>query len=188
MKNKPGKPKNKDKTFRNRLLAVIIISLFLVLVMGFILMGSMRYRILRVRGHSQFDRDSDYILKEVIIATEVEDPGDEDETWYYKSIGGAYNYLDFELENITEDAKEEFILDLSLRLLIENEIDSIFIIFIVVEVNATDVEKVLVSEEIDLYKSTDIQLNGYDYSKEEVETEITDLSANFLLEAILNIV
>jgi len=188
--NKPPRKKaqNDKKRYRNRSLIVISISMFLLIAMGFILIGAINYRVLRVRTNINFEKDSDYIVREILIAKDVVDPRDEDDTWYFNVVGGAYNYIDFEGGLNISEAKEDFIQDFYERLQLEIEIESIYIIFLVVPKSNINKTLAVISEEIELGLSTDIKLDSYDYDFDEIEYELTDLSAGFILEALFNIV
>jgi len=108
---------------KNRsLLFIGIILIFMILVGSIYVIGSLKYKVVRFRFSTSYASPSGYRLHNGFIGEEVLNSSDV--VWYYKDVGGAFNFISIE-NDINE---EEFVKDYSARLLIESYHTDLYIV------------------------------------------------------------
>lgn len=182
-KNKRKTPKPEWKISRNRwILTFTVLFICVFIVFGLLYVGMTKYRILRVRFSATFLEDlpdlfgtgssepNGIALTHVLIAEEVPNPlseGFEENEWYYEIIGGAFNPEFF--NNNTDpsgffglgsdqDWKHEYYQ----KLYLDENIETIQVILLFM--NLTSRYNFWLSQEVTLFKSTEVIIQSLDFS------------------------
>jgi hypothetical protein len=189
-RTKTGKKSTKleEKGSGSKWTKVVVLLIIIMVVINVIyFIGSAKYKVVRARfeGKDVSVDEGKYCLDFFGFATCVNEITGDDEdnnTWYYKLLGGAYNSEDDPL-NADDNSTNAIMTEYFQKLYIDDVYTTLFFIMRFVDTKFANTTYLMI-EEISLFPVTEIIIREIDVEEESVEIETVEHP--FFIEAFFN--